>query len=74
MELERTSRRPDRASKPSFRKKLESFEAEVLDMPLNIAREDFATILKDDSGITDWKEDAQHLQNQLQREQPGTCD
>ena len=74
MELERTSRRPDRASKPSFRMKLESFEAEVLDMPFNIAREDFATILKDDSGITDWKEDAQHLHNQLQREQPGTCD
>ena len=74
MELERTSRRPDRATKASFLKKVESFESEVLDMPFNLARQDFEMILKNDSGITDWKEDLQHLQNQLQRDQVGTCD
>ena len=74
MELERTSRRPDRATKASFLKKVESFESEVLDMPFNLARQDFEMILKNDSGITDWVEDLQHLQNQLQRDQVGTCD
>ena len=68
------SRRPDRATKASFLKKVENFESEVLDMPFNLARQDFEMILKNDSGITDWKEDAQHLQNQLQRDQVGTCD
>ena len=43
-------------------------------MPFNLARVDFDTIMKEDSGITDWKEDALHLQNQLQREQAGSCD
>ena len=73
MELERTSRRPDRATKASFLKKVENIESEVLDMPFNLARQDFEMILKNDSGITDWKEDAQHLQNQLQRDQVGPC-
>ena len=43
-------------------------------MPFNIARADFANILKMDSGITDWKEDVAHLENQLKREQIGCCD
>ena len=72
-ELERISRRPDRASKTSFQKRQERFLVEVLDMPLNISRGDFETILKEDSGITDWKEDVKHLQNQLQKDQKGTC-
>ena len=46
----------------------------VLDMPFNIARMDHETILKEDSGITDWREDLKHLQNQLKRDQIGTCD
>ena len=74
MDLERTSRRPDRATKSSFLKKVENFETEVLEMPFNLARIDCEIILKNDSGITDWKEDFQHLQNQLQRDQPGSCD
>ena len=46
----------------------------MLDMPLNILCQDFKIILQLDSGITDWKEDLQHLYNQLQRDQVGTCD
>ena len=34
---------------------------------------DHESILKVDSGITDWREDLQHLHNQLLTEQPGTC-
>ena len=45
----------------------------MLDMPFNLARVEHETILKDDSGINDWKEDVQHLHNQLQREKVGTC-
>ena len=45
-ELERVSRRPERASKASFQVKQEKFLMEVLDMPFSIARADFATILK----------------------------
>ena len=74
MELERTARRPDRANKPSFIAKEESFVREVLDMPFNITRADYATVLKEDSGIIDWKEDLLHLENQLKREQIGSCD
>ena len=73
-ELERVSRRPERASKASFQVKQEKFLMEVLDMPFSIARADFADILKEDSGITDWKEDVAHLENQLKREQIGCCD
>ena len=73
-EMEKISRRPDRASKDSFKKKEVNFVNNVLDMPFNIAMVDHETILKEDSGITDWREDLQHLHNQLQREQIGTCD
>ena len=74
MELERTARRPDRATKPSFKAKEERFVKEVFDMPFNITRADYATVLKEDSGIIDWKEDLLHLDNQLKREQIGSCD
>lgn len=74
LELERTARRPDREGKSSFQAKQESFVREVLDMPFNIARADYATVLKEDSGIIDWKEDLLHLENQLKREQIGSCD
>ena len=74
MELERTARRPDRANKPSFMAKEESFVREVLDMPFNITRVDYATVLKEDSGIIDWREDLLHLENKLKREQMGSCD
>ena len=43
-------------------------------MPLNILRQDFEMVLRLDSGITDWKEDLQHLYKQLQRDQVVTCD
>ena len=73
-DLEKTSRRTDRAKKDSFIRKQEDFVVNVLDMPLNITRTDFENILKNDSGITDWKEDVKHLHNQLQKEQIGSCD
>ena len=67
-DLEKTSRTPDGAMKDSFIRKQEDFLVNVLDMPLNITRTDFENILKNDSGITDWKEDVKHLHNQFQKE------
>ena len=43
-------------------------------MPFNIACSEYISVLKNDSGITDWREDVLHLENQLQRDQIGTCD
>ena len=71
--LSRTSRRQDRAVKPAFKKKEEDFMNDVLDMPFNITNRNFETVLKSESGIKDWKEDLQHLHNQLLKEQIGTC-
>ena len=73
-ELKRTSLRKDRAVKPSFLKKQEIFVNSVLDMPFNILCRSYEENLKSEAGITDWKEDLQHLHNQLEREQVGTCD
>ena len=71
--LERTSRRPDRANKLSFLKKQGLFENEILEMPFNILIQNYEEVLQHHSGIKDWKEDLQHLHNQLQREQVGVC-
>ena len=73
-EMERTSRRKDRCATPSFLERQVKFDQEVLDMPFNILAEGYAEILQHESGIKDWKEDLQHLHNQLLRDQIDTCD
>ena len=70
--LEKESRR-ERATKPAFLKKQAKFVDEVLDMPFSILGRAYQEVLKD-SGIKDWKEDLQHLHNQLEKEQIGACD
>ena len=70
--LRETSRRPDRASKSSFMKKEENFVINVLDMPFKILCRDYENNMST-AGITAWKEDLQHLNNQLERDQVGTC-
>ena len=72
-EMRRISLRKDRASKPSFLKKEENFVKNVLDMPFKILSRNYEDNLKSEAGITAWKEDLQHLHNQMQREQVGTC-
>ena len=72
-ELRRTSLRPDRASKSAFLKKQENFANNMLDMPFSIVCREYEENMKSEAGITDWKEDLQHLHNQLQREQVGSC-
>ena len=42
-------------------------------MPFNIANRNYESVLKSESGITDWNEDLKHLHNQLQKEQIGAC-
>ena len=64
-EMERTSKREDRCQTPGFKKKEEKFVNDVVDMPFNILRRDYEAVLKNDSGIKDWKEDLAHLHNQL---------
>ena len=59
--------------KPSFVKKQDNFVKHVLDMPFSILCRSYEDHLKSEAGITDWREDLQHLHNQLDREQPGTC-
>ena len=44
----------------------------VLDMPFKILCRDYENNMRT-AGITAWKEDLQHLNNQLQRDQVGTC-
>ena len=70
--LRETSQRPDRASKSSFMKKEENFVMNVLDMPFKILCRDYENNMST-AGITAWKEDLQHLNNQLERDQVGTC-
>ena len=72
--MERTSKREDRCTKPSFPKQQDSFLQNILDLPFNILCRDYENILKTESGIKDWREDLQNLHKQLQREQVGTCD
>ena len=48
--LERTSRRPERESKPTFIKKQDMFVNQGQDMPPNILLQDYETVLKNDSG------------------------
>ena len=72
-DLQRTGLRKDRASKPSFLKKQDNFVKNVLEMPFSILCRTYEENLKSEAGITDWREDLQHLHNQLEREKPGTC-
>ena len=67
---ERLSRRGDR--KVLLVMKEDSFRAKM-NLPLNILKVKGEDILCQ-GGITDWKEELQHLRNQLTPEQPGTCD
>ena len=71
--LLKTSQRKERAAKPAFKEKEKNFVDEVLDMPFNIANRNYESVLKSESGITDWNEDLKHLHNQLQKEQIGAC-
>ena len=71
-DLRKTSLRPDRASKPSFLNKEENFVKNVLDMPFSILCRDFESNMMS-SGISAWKEDLEHLHNQLQKDQVGSC-
>ena len=73
MALKKTSLRPDRASKPSFKRKEEDFVNMVLDMPFKILCRNYEENIRLEAGIKDWREDLQHLHNQVQREQVGTC-
>ena len=71
-ELERLSRREDRNKKESFLEKEKAMKQSLKD-PMNISKVLLAEeILRFDSGIMDWQEDYQHLQNQLQRDQVGS--
>ena len=71
--LEVTSRRPDRNKTNSYIKEVEKFKDE-LSLPFNISRKNAGQIMKDKSGIKMWKEDFEHLQKQLLRDQPSGCD
>ena len=62
------------AAKASFLTRQDKFITEVLDMPFNIACSEYVSVLKDDSGITDWREDVLHLEKQHQRDQIGNFD
>ena len=67
--LEGESRRPSRSSTDAFKRKEEKF-VEGLRKPFNISKISAEAIMKD-SGILDWREEAQHLRNQLSDEQVG---
>ena len=64
----------ERAAKASFQLRQENFLMQALDMPLSIAFANYATIMNEDPGITDWKEDVAYLENQLKWGQIGTCE
>ena len=72
-DLERTSKRSDRASTQKFKEKEAKFVSDVLDMPLQILKGDYQNVLEK-SGIRAWKEDLDHLHNQYQRNQLGSLD
>ena len=72
-QLEKESRRGyKRGSTPGFLKKQDLFVNEVLDLPFKILGRSYEDVLKS-SGIKDWKEDMQHLHNQKEMDQIGTC-
>ena len=68
--LEQDSRRPDRCGKPSFLDKQNRFTLD-LDIPFDIRRVDADTIIQD-SGIMYWREEVEHLENQMTMEQVGS--
>ena len=68
--LEIDSKREDRSSKESFKWKTESF-VDSLETPVDISKKDAKEKMMK-SGIIDWAEDWEHLQNQLKKEQVGT--
>ena len=70
-ELRRASLRTDRNNTVNFKNKEQKFSDDLC-MPMNICKADAEEIVKKKSGIANWKEDLQHLHNQLQRDQVGT--
>ena len=68
-ELEKTSRRPDRSSKPAFLTKVNKFK-DMLDLPFNISKINASTIIQQ-SGLIHWKEEVEYLASQLTKEQAG---
>ena len=67
--LEQESKRPARCGTDSFKAKEEAF-SDRLDTPMDIAKKNAEEKLRE-SPIMNWREDWQHLQNQLQRNQKG---
>ena len=71
-ELERVNRREDRNKKDSFLQKVKNM-TDSLDEPMNISKVYLTEeILRYNSGINDWKEDSDHLNNQLRKDQLGS--
>ena len=68
--MERDSRRPERALRPSFLEKQKMFIFD-LDLPFDISRID-ADVIIQDSGTIYWREEVEYLRNQMTREQAGT--
>ena len=68
--IEQLSRRGDQ--KELLKKKAEAFK-EKMDIPFSILQNKGEDILCN-SGIKDWKEELQHLRNQLASTQVGSCD
>ena len=72
--LETESRRPER--RPFYFKKAEEELQNVLKKPFDISKVAAENIIKE-SGIKDWREEIQHLRNQLSEDQvgcPGSAD
>ena len=73
--VEQDSRRPARSSTKKFMRRKEEFE-KLLKTPFNISKIGAEEVIRN-SGIKDWKEENEYLQNQLSEEQlgcPGSVD
>ena len=64
------SRKAGRCESANFKKKEKAFE-DHLDTPMDISKKNAEEILKD-SPIMNWREDWEHLQNQVKRDQAGS--
>ena len=70
--LEQLSRRTDRVTSTLLERKEAEFRNK-LNIPLNILNINGEEIIRE-AGITYWKEEIQHLRNQLSPQQIGSCD
>ena len=67
--LEKDSRRPDRAASRTFLEKQVKLGLE-LELPFDIRKKD-AELVFERSGNIDWREDVDYLRSQMTKEQPG---